>query len=215
MASAHIPEQSLLSYPSQAKSSDLGHSSSTKLLDEKRIYVGNLDSTIDEYAVVKLFSPFGKITKLDFMFHWHGPKKGTPRGYCFIEYENSEQAATAVKQMNRKPIKLKPLSVSLANMAPLHTDSDPQGRKRTLDPKNRPTAFSLLKTSTLQNASTEEKIKAMELTGRTQTRVNRGHLQHQLQPLEVPAVPLVTDIQGAVKIQESDHDLIKGITIVR
>ncbi|KAG0043463.1 putative RNA-binding protein 18, partial [Gryganskiella cystojenkinii] len=52
--------------------------------------------------VLKLFSPFGKITKLDFMFHWSGPKKGTPRGYCFLEFEASSQAIEAVKTMNRK-----------------------------------------------------------------------------------------------------------------
>ena len=66
--------------------------------------------------VLKLFSPFGKVTKLDFMFHWSGPKKGTPRGYCFLEFEMSSQAADAVKTMNRKVIKQRPLSVSLANM---------------------------------------------------------------------------------------------------
>ncbi|KAF9955950.1 hypothetical protein BGZ65_003095 [Modicella reniformis] len=129
--------------------------------DEKRIYIGNLDPTIDEYAVLKLFTPFGKITKLDFMFHWHGPKKGTPRGYCFLEFETTTQAADAVKQMNRKAIRLRPLNVSLANMAPPSTDSE-KGRKRTLDP-NRPTAFSLLKAGgALKNASTNEKIRAME-----------------------------------------------------
>ncbi|RUS30649.1 hypothetical protein BC938DRAFT_479114 [Jimgerdemannia flammicorona] len=55
-----------------------------------RLYVGNLDPTIDEYAVVKLFEPFGKITYLDFMFHWHGTKRGQPRGYCFLEYSTKE-----------------------------------------------------------------------------------------------------------------------------
>jgi len=68
------------------------------------------------YTVLKLFTPFGKITKLDFMFHWHGPKKGTPRGYCFLEYETASQATAAVNQMNRKAIKLRPLNVSLANL---------------------------------------------------------------------------------------------------
>lgn len=50
------------------------------------------------------------------MFHWHGPKKGTPRGYCFLEFETADQAAKAVLQMNRKAIKLRPLNVSLANL---------------------------------------------------------------------------------------------------
>ncbi|KAI1314780.1 hypothetical protein EDD11_001708 [Mortierella claussenii] len=145
---------------SSTSNSGASSSSKTLTLDEKRIYVGNLDPAIDEYLVLKLFSPFGKITKLDFMFHWHGPKKGTPRGYCFLEFEAASQAAAAVKQMDRKAIKMRPLSVSLANMAPPSTDSE-KGRKRTLDP-NRPTTFSLLKAGALKNASTNEKIKAME-----------------------------------------------------
>ncbi|KAF9952817.1 hypothetical protein BGZ70_000478 [Mortierella alpina] len=102
-------------------------------LDEKRIYVGNLDPTIDEYTVLKLFSPFGKITKLDFMFHWHGPKKGTPRGYCFLEFEAASQAAAAVKQMNRKAIKMRQLSVSLANMTVIR---DGNGRSIQIDPQH-------------------------------------------------------------------------------
>ncbi|KAK3819988.1 MAG: hypothetical protein J3Q66DRAFT_165237 [Benniella sp.] len=146
-------------------------------LDEKRIYIGNLDPTIDEYTVLKLFTPFGKITKLDFMFHWHGPKKGTPRGYCFLEYETASQATVAVNQMNRKAIKLRPLNVSLANLAPPSADSE-KGRKRTLDP-NRPTAFSLLKAGgPLKNATTDEKIRAME-----------KKLAQMAEPAKTPAPP--------------------------
>ena len=43
---------------------------------------------------MKLFEPHGKITFLDYMFHWSGPKKGQPRGYCFLEYEK-KQVGTA------------------------------------------------------------------------------------------------------------------------
>src|SRR4051794_38565300 len=50
----------------------------------QRLYIGNLDPTMDEYTVVKLFEPFGKITFLDFLFHWQGVKRGQPRGYCFL-----------------------------------------------------------------------------------------------------------------------------------
>ncbi|KAK3823910.1 MAG: hypothetical protein JOS17DRAFT_752575 [Linnemannia elongata] len=129
-------------------------------LDDRRLYIGNLDPTIDEYTLLKLFSPFGKVTKLDFMFHYSGPKKGTPRGYCFLDYEASSQAAVAIKQMNRRSVKNRPLIVSLANIAPPSTDQQ-DGRKRTHDP-NRPTAFSILKAGALKNASTDEKIRAME-----------------------------------------------------
>lgn len=42
------------------------------------------------YALVKLFEPFGKITLMDFLFHFSGPKRGQPRGYCFIEYSTKQ-----------------------------------------------------------------------------------------------------------------------------
>lgn len=42
------------------------------------------------YTIVKLFEPFGKITYIDSLIHWSGPKKGLPRGYCFLEYETKE-----------------------------------------------------------------------------------------------------------------------------
>ncbi|KAF9354732.1 hypothetical protein BGX26_007409 [Mortierella sp. AD094] len=178
-----------LTYRKPQHENTSSHSSSPSrapALDEKRIYVGNLDPTLDEYAVLKLFSPYGKITKLDFMFHWHGPKKGTPRGYCFLEFEASSQAAAAVKQMNRKAVKMRPLSVSLANMAPPSTDSE-KGRKRTLDP-NRPTAFSLLKAGALKNASTDEKIKAME---------------RKLAQMSEPAKPLPVPVHSSLPLKPS------------
>lgn len=45
---------------------------------------------VSRYTVVKLFEPFGKITQLDYLFHKSGPKRGQPRGYCFLEYSRKE-----------------------------------------------------------------------------------------------------------------------------
>lgn len=55
-----------------------------------RLYVGNLSSTIDEYTLLQVFSKYGKITRLDVMYHKTGPQKGKPRGYAFIEYSNKD-----------------------------------------------------------------------------------------------------------------------------
>jgi RNA recognition motif-containing protein len=80
-----------------------------RLLLKDRLYVGNLHPTVDEYvcqvlrfinltasryALLQVFSKFGKITKLDFLFHKTGALKGKPRGYAFIEY--GEQAVSSV-----------------------------------------------------------------------------------------------------------------------
>lgn len=62
-----------------------------KLLSD-RLYIGNLHPTADEYTVLRTFNKFGKVTKLDFLFHKSGPFKGKPRGFAFIEYSKPEHA---------------------------------------------------------------------------------------------------------------------------
>lgn len=57
---------------------------------ESRLYVGNLDLRINEAALIKMFSPYGKIISEDFLWHTRGPKKGEPRGYAFIQYSSKE-----------------------------------------------------------------------------------------------------------------------------
>lgn len=41
-------------------------------------------------ALIKMFSPFGKIVGEDFMWHTRGPKRGEPRGFAFIEFSTKE-----------------------------------------------------------------------------------------------------------------------------
>lgn len=63
------------------------------IVDEKcesRLYIGNLDQRITEAALIKMFSPFGKIVSEDFLWHTRGPKRGEPRGYAFIEFSTKE-----------------------------------------------------------------------------------------------------------------------------
>ena len=42
------------------------------------------------YALIKIFSKYGKIAKLDFLFHKTGIMKGKPRGYAFVEFGSKE-----------------------------------------------------------------------------------------------------------------------------
>ncbi|KAF5309973.1 hypothetical protein D9619_010467 [Psilocybe cf. subviscida] len=55
-----------------------------------RLYVGNLHPTVDEYTLLQVFSKFGRVTKLDYLFHKAGPLKGKPRGYAFLEYADKD-----------------------------------------------------------------------------------------------------------------------------
>ncbi|KAI9285136.1 hypothetical protein BC943DRAFT_360657 [Umbelopsis sp. AD052] len=126
-----------------------------------RLYIGNLDPTIDEYALVKLFEPFGKITLMDFLFHFAGPKRGQPRGYCFLEYSSKEEALKAIDTMNNKMIKGRPLIVSFALAAPAHEDSMPR-KGQTSSSQHRPNLLSVMKSQKMAKASTDAKIKAIE-----------------------------------------------------
>ncbi|XP_066387512.1 uncharacterized protein [Miscanthus floridulus] len=82
---------------------------------ECRLYVGNLDFRISESNVIKMFSPFGKITAEDFLWHTHGPKRGEPQGYAFVQYTTKEEAQLAKEKMNGKLVCGRPMVVHLAS----------------------------------------------------------------------------------------------------
>jgi RNA recognition motif-containing protein len=104
-----------LSYPAPSTRPPTPTPEPRQLLKD-RLYVGNLHPTVDEcvrpdflpvscilsrtdtyvvssstrYTLLQIFSKFGKVTKLDFLFHKTGLMKGKPRGYAFIEYGNQD-----------------------------------------------------------------------------------------------------------------------------
>lgn len=41
-------------------------------------------------ALLKMFSPFGKIIHEEFLLHTRGRKRGEPRGFAFIQYSTEE-----------------------------------------------------------------------------------------------------------------------------
>ncbi|EJT47973.1 single-stranded nucleic acid binding protein [Trichosporon asahii var. asahii CBS 8904] len=101
-----------------------------------RLYVGNLSQTVDEYTLLQVFGKYGKITRLDVMYHKTGPQKGKPRGYAFVEFSN--------KDLHDRLLRGKKLIVTYASAAPAEDFLGPKVR-RIDAPK--PTALSLLKTS--------------------------------------------------------------------
>jgi len=84
------------------------------------------------YTLIQLFSRYGKLSKLDFLFHKNGPLKGKPRGYAFVEYADAEvrslyctllmptlrnlqSAAKALAACHEKLIRGRKISVTYAN----------------------------------------------------------------------------------------------------
>ncbi|EJD44973.1 hypothetical protein AURDEDRAFT_38676, partial [Auricularia subglabra TFB-10046 SS5] len=127
-----------------------------------RLFVGNLAPTVDEYTLLQVFSKYGKIARLDFLFHKTGPQKGRPRGYAFVEFTDKEDAAKALVGAHDKLVRGRKLSVTFANQAPTMNDL-PLNRpaRRPVNEAGKPTTLSLLKT-TGKKVSTESKIAAME-----------------------------------------------------
>ncbi|KAL5142317.1 putative RNA-binding protein 18 [Glycine soja] len=81
---------------------------------ESRLYIGNLDLRITEAALLKMFSPYGKIISEDFLWHTRGPKRGEPRGFAFIQYSTKEEAELAKEKMHGRLACGRPLVVRLA-----------------------------------------------------------------------------------------------------
>ncbi|EPQ51563.1 hypothetical protein GLOTRDRAFT_27985, partial [Gloeophyllum trabeum ATCC 11539] len=133
-----------------------------------RLYVGNLHPTVDEHTLIKLFSKFGKISKLDYLFHKTGLLKGKPRGYVFIEYANPEDAAKAIAAAHDKVLRGRKLVVTYATQAPADSyshsgsSSSAKYRKGALE-ANRPTTLSLLKTSVVASSRNDTKDKIAKL----------------------------------------------------
>ncbi|KAL1923336.1 uncharacterized protein VTP21DRAFT_8316 [Calcarisporiella thermophila] len=155
--------------------------STTSKYNLNRLYIGNLDPSVDEFTIVKLFQPFGKITLLDFLFHNQGIKRGQSRGYCFIEYSKREEALQAIQTMNQKTVRGRNIVVSYAHSAAIQ-NSESNKSKKYIAPSTaqykRPTTFSLLRNQNMINASsTEAKIKALErkLNQLQKTSGEKGH----------------------------------------
>ncbi|PSR82092.1 hypothetical protein PHLCEN_2v6162 [Hermanssonia centrifuga] len=160
------PFETHLSYPVPSTSSQPSPPPSTpnRQLLRDRLYVGNLHPTVDEYTLVQVFSKFGNISKLDFLFHKTGPMKGKPRGYAFVEYSKQEDAAKALTMGNAKLLRGRKLVVTYAHQAPLDQGVANYGRpRRTAGETGKPTTLSLLKTAAAgRSDATEDKIAKME-----------------------------------------------------
>ncbi|KAF9647644.1 hypothetical protein BDM02DRAFT_3245802 [Thelephora ganbajun] len=178
-----------LSFPSEEPESQTQSKSSTvfapKQLLPDRLYVGNLHPSVDEFALVQVFSKFGKISHLDFLFHKTGALKGKPRGYAFVQYANKDDAQRALSTANGKLVRGRKIVVTYAQQAPLenvHSLTAGGKVRKVMSEAGRPTTLSLLKTGEGNGGrsdGTKNKIALMEAKlkqmARTTANPNQGH----------------------------------------
>ena len=77
------------------------------------------------FQLVSVFKDFGTIKDFEFMWHTHGPRRGEPRGYCFVEYQTRTEAEKAVQVMNGKLLHGRNLMVRFALDKVHHTTLSP------------------------------------------------------------------------------------------
>jgi len=85
--------------------------------DDCRLWIGNLDLRITEYAMLKLLQRYDvHIRSFDFIYHRAGPEKGQPRGYCFVTLSTPDEAKTLVSKLNGKMALSRRLVVKYAKL---------------------------------------------------------------------------------------------------
>ncbi|RKP06399.1 hypothetical protein THASP1DRAFT_31784 [Thamnocephalis sphaerospora] len=128
---------------------------------DRRLYVGNLATEVTEYTMIKLFEPYGTISKLDFLFHKEGPMRGKPRGYCFVEYRTPQEAQKAMEKLRGRKLCGRQLAISWSK--PSTRDPTKGGRPGApYETISRGASVALMRTKKMANASVDAKIKALE-----------------------------------------------------
>ncbi|XP_001354817.3 probable RNA-binding protein 18 isoform X1 [Drosophila pseudoobscura] len=82
--------------------------------EQRRIWVGNLDSRITEFQLLKLMQKCGPIEKFDMLFHKGGPMVGQSRGYAFVTFAENEGATNALLKLDGTSVGSRSIAVRLA-----------------------------------------------------------------------------------------------------
>ncbi|XP_063378363.1 probable RNA-binding protein 18 [Cydia fagiglandana] len=85
-----------------------------KDLCEKRLWIGNLDTRVNEYQLLKMVRVYGSIEKFDMLFHRSGPAAGQSRGFAFVTYQRRQDAVLAMNSLNGQLLGCKKICVKFA-----------------------------------------------------------------------------------------------------
>ncbi|XP_046560848.1 probable RNA-binding protein 18 [Haliotis rubra] len=102
--------------------------------DDCRLWIGNLDSRLTEFTLLKVVQRYGDLQKFDFLYNKAGPEIGKPRGYCFVSYHNRQNAEKALKALNGKLALSKKLIVRWAHQEKQKTDINAKLPEKNVPP---------------------------------------------------------------------------------
>jgi len=88
------------------------------------IYVGNLSFDATEDQVRQAFAEYGEVASINVITD---RETGRPRGFCFVEMSNDDDARKAIEGLNMKEIAGRPVNV---NEARPRTERAPGGDRR-------------------------------------------------------------------------------------
>ncbi|KAL6132060.1 hypothetical protein ACLB2K_070431 [Fragaria x ananassa] len=133
---------------------------------EAKLYIGNLDMRITEAALIKMFSPYGKIVHEEFLLHTRGRKRGEPRGFAFIQYSSEEEAKLAKEKMHGRLACGRPLVVCLSSEKYLIQEPhNPSGQSGEATKTSHSASSSGQMSRTSKIAAIKNKLKALEGEG--------------------------------------------------
>ncbi|KAL7643281.1 UNVERIFIED_CONTAM: hypothetical protein RMT77_006572 [Armadillidium vulgare] len=134
-----------------------GNLSLGKSLSDCRLWIGNLDSKVREFNLLKMVEKFGPLAEFDFLYHRTGPQIGQPRGYAFVTYKELEHARKAQKTLDGLEVFSRKLAVKWA-----HAQDE---AKFITKPKVMPPILTISKetpSNSTKKVSKEKKIAALE-----------------------------------------------------
>ena len=80
-----------------------------------KLWVGNLDSKLTEYQLLKICERFGEVSSFDFLYTITDTGKRYPRGYAFVTYTTASSAEAATKALNGQKVLGRQVAVRPAN----------------------------------------------------------------------------------------------------
>jgi RNA recognition motif-containing protein len=96
------------------------------------VFVGNLSFDVSREELIEAFSAAGKVVDAKVPTD---RETGRPRGFAFVEFENSDMAQRSIALLNGKPLKGRPLRVNEAeNRPPRPAGSPPPPRPFRAEP---------------------------------------------------------------------------------